>query len=142
VRIYRVDEPVDDRARRPEPSATRRAAENAACWSKTESVRELICESGWRGTATRFVGQRPEAAGRQPATIPSTLIADVIMPQMGGRHWPSGFSATAAHEVIFVSGYADEAIGDPRVLSAGRRSCRSRSRSTSSCGGCAKSSTQ
>ena len=48
------------------------------------------------------------------------LIADVIMPQMGGPALAERLLPMRPEmKVIYVSGYADEAIGDPDVLRAG-----------------------
>jgi CheY-like chemotaxis protein len=48
------------------------------------------------------------------------LIADVIMPQMGGPALANRLLPSRREmRVIYVSGYADEAIGDPDVLRAG-----------------------
>jgi two-component system cell cycle sensor histidine kinase/response regulator CckA len=126
VRIYlpRVDEPVDTiEARRPEPSATPRGRETLLLVEDEESVRELICE--WlagHGYKVLVAGNGAEAlqvaeAYDEPI---DALIADVIMPQMGGPALAERILPQRPHmKVIFVSGYADEAIGDPRVLSAG-----------------------
>jgi CheY-like chemotaxis protein len=48
------------------------------------------------------------------------LIADVVMPQMGGPALAARLLPLRPEmKVVYVSGYADEAIGDPEVLSAG-----------------------
>jgi FixJ family two-component response regulator len=48
------------------------------------------------------------------------LIADVVMPTMGGPALAKRLLAEQAGlKVIFVSGYADEAIGDRRMLEEG-----------------------
>jgi signal transduction histidine kinase len=126
VRIYlpRVDEPVDAiEARRSVSSATPRGRETLLLVEDEESVRELICE--WlagHGYRVLVAGNGAEAlqVAEAHAEPIDALIADVIMPQMGGPALAERILPQRPQmKVIFVSGYADEAIGDPRVLAAG-----------------------
>jgi CheY-like chemotaxis protein len=86
-------------------------------------VRDLICEwlSG-HGYHVLVAGNGAEAlqVAEAYAEPIDALIADVIMPQMGGPALAERILPQRPQmKVIFVSGYADEAIGDPRVLAAG-----------------------
>ena len=48
------------------------------------------------------------------------MVADVVMPHMGGPALAERLlPLRPGMKVIFVSGYADEAIGDPTMLAAG-----------------------
>jgi CheY-like chemotaxis protein len=127
VRIYlpRVAEPPDvgEVRKVAPPKSTPRGHETVLLVEDEEGVRELIAEwLGGHGYTVLTACNGAEAlalAAKEPRVI-DILIADVIMPQMGGpalaeRLLPS----RPGMKVVYVSGYADEAIGDPRVLAAG-----------------------
>jgi two-component system cell cycle sensor histidine kinase/response regulator CckA len=87
-----------------------------------DGVRELIHE--WlvaNGYAVHSAedGQQAFEMSRGLAQI-DLLIADVVMPAMGGPALAKRLLHTRPDlKVIFVSGYADEAIGDRRMLEDG-----------------------
>jgi signal transduction histidine kinase/ActR/RegA family two-component response regulator len=127
VRIYlpAVDEPVQAvEVRRPVVTAAApRGSETLLLVEDEEGVRELISE--WltgHGYAVLAAGNGTEAiALAEGHTGPiDLLIADVIMPQMGGPALAARLVPMRPEmRVIYMSGYADEAIGDPDVLAAG-----------------------
>ena len=126
VRIYlpRVEEPVETLDSRRQTSRTvPRGTETLLLVEDEEGVRELISE--WmtaHGYSVLTAANGVEAldlafefAGRI-----DVLIADVVMPQMGGPALAAKLLPLRPEmKVVYVSGYADEAIGDPEVLSAG-----------------------
>jgi signal transduction histidine kinase/CheY-like chemotaxis protein len=127
VRIYlpRVDEPVEAaEVRRPQTLlSTPRGCETLLLVEDEEGVRDLIAEwlagHGYRVLTASNGGEALALASREPRRI-ELLIADVVMPQMGGPALAERLLPTRpGMKVIYVSGYADEAIGDPRVLKAG-----------------------
>ena len=123
VRIYlpRVNEPVpapEPRRRQPVASSPR-GHETLLLVEDEEGVRDLISEwLGGHGYTVLTAANGMEALAlasndRRPIDL---LVADVVMPQMGGpalaeRLLPS----RPGMKVIYVSGYADDAIGDPRL---------------------------
>ena len=126
VRIYlpRVDAPVDAiEARRRTAGATPRGSETLLLVEDEESVRDLIFEwlsgHGYRVLVAGNGAEALQVAAAHPDPI-DALIADVVMPHMGGPALAERLlPERPTMKVIYVSGYADEAIGDPRVLSAG-----------------------
>jgi len=126
VRIYlpRVDEPVETiDTRRRDDGQVPRGHETLLLVEDEESVRELICEwlagHGYRVLVAGNGAEALQVAEGHPDRI-DALIADVIMPQMGGPALAERILPQRPDlKVIYVSGYADEAIGDPRVLAAG-----------------------
>jgi signal transduction histidine kinase/CheY-like chemotaxis protein len=126
VRIYlpRVQEPVESiDARRQLAPAVPHGTETLLLVEDEGGVRELITE--WmaaHGYAVLTAANGVEAldlAQQFPGRI-DMLIADVVMPQMGGPALAARLLPLRPEmKVIYVSGYADEAIGDPDVLSAG-----------------------
>jgi CheY-like chemotaxis protein len=120
-----VAEAVDavEPTRRKGPASTPRGSETLLLVEDEDGVRELLSE--WltgHGYVVLTASNGNEALGvaaRERRTI-DLLIADVVMPQMGGPALAERLlPARPGMKVIYVSGYADEAIGDPRVLSAG-----------------------
>jgi signal transduction histidine kinase/CheY-like chemotaxis protein len=127
VRIYlpAVDEPVEAiEPKRTQPAvAAPRGSETLLLVEDEEGVRDLISEwLGGHGYAVLVASNGADAlalAARQQGRI-DLLIADVIMPQMGGPALAARLLPVRPEmKVIYVSGYADEAIGDPQVLAAG-----------------------
>jgi two-component system, cell cycle sensor histidine kinase and response regulator CckA len=127
VRIYlpRVDaapDPAETRRRTP-ALAVPRGHETLLLVEDEEGVRELIKE--WMGGHGYTV--LTAAHGNEALALASSydrpihlLIADVVMPQMGGPALAQALQPLRPEmRIIYVSGYADEAIGDPRVLEAG-----------------------
>lgn len=115
-------EPADLRRRSP-VAAVPRGHETLLLVEDEEGVRELIRE--WmtgHGYTVLTAAHGNEAlslvAGyKGPIHL---LIADVVMPQMGGPALAQALQPLRPEmRIIYVSGYADEAIGDPRVLDAG-----------------------
>lgn len=128
VRIYlpRVEQmslplPID--VVTPEPPRPMRGSETLMLVEDEAGVRELIHE--WleaHGYEMLVAADGPEAlalAERRGTPI-DLLIADVVMPMMGGPALAKRLLARQPSlKVIFVSGYADEAIGDRRMLEEG-----------------------
>jgi signal transduction histidine kinase/CheY-like chemotaxis protein len=126
IRIYlpRVAEPPDLLEVKKAPSkSTPRGHETVLLVEDEEGVRELIAEwlsgHGYTVLTATNGAEALALAAKEPRDI-DMLIADVVMPQMGGpalaeRLLPS----RPGMKVVYVSGYADEAIGHPRVLAAG-----------------------
>ena len=127
VRIYlpRVAEPAEVvEVRKPSPLASApRGHETLLLVEDEEGVRELIAEwLGGHGYTVLTASNGAEAlalASREARSI-DLLIADVVMPQMGGPALAERLLPSRPEmKIVYVSGYADEAIGDPRVLAAG-----------------------
>jgi two-component system cell cycle sensor histidine kinase/response regulator CckA len=127
VRLYlpRVDAPVEVvEPRRPAGAAAMpRGAETVLLVEDEPGVRDLITEwlsgHGYRVMAAPN-GAEALALAEAHAGAIDLLIADVIMPQMGGPALAARLVPLRPEmKVIYVSGYADEAIGDPDVLAAG-----------------------
>jgi len=127
ARIYlpRVEEPLDEVApkRAPSVAAAPRGHETLLIVEDEEGVRELMCE--WMSSHGYTVvaaanGVEALAAADLHAEPIDLLVADVVMPQMGGPALASRLlEARPGLRVIFMSGYADEAIGDPQMLAVG-----------------------
>ncbi len=134
VRIYlpRVDQmtlPLPPVSQAPEalpappPTGARRGSETVLLVEDEDGVRELIHEwlSG-HGYEMLVAADGPEAlaiAEGRKAPI-DLLLADVVMPTMGGPALAKRMLIRQPSlRVIFVSGYADEAIGDRRMLEEG-----------------------
>ncbi|MCL4848024.1 MAG: response regulator [Acidobacteria bacterium] len=127
VRIYlpRVDaapDPTEIRRRGP-AVAVPRGHETLLLVEDEEGVRELIREwMGGHGYTVLTAAHGNEALQRATSYDGPIhlLIADVVMPQMGGPALAQALQPLRPEmRIIYVSGYADEAIGDPRVLEAG-----------------------
>ena len=127
VRIYLpvVDEPVQamEPRRAVLGAAAPRGSETLLLVEDEESVRDLISE--WlvgHGYGVLVAADGAEAlalAAAHPGRI-DLLIADVVMPHMGGPALAERLLPLRPEmKVIYVSGYADEAIGDPQMLAAG-----------------------
>jgi CheY-like chemotaxis protein len=126
VRIYlpRVEGEVDAvEPKRRQPRHAPRGSETLLLVEDEEGVRELIREwmSG-HGYTVLAASNGLEALGlaeQHEGTI-DLLVADVVMPQMGGPALAGRLLPRRPEmQVIYVSGYADEAIGDPEMLKAG-----------------------
>ena len=105
------------------PPRPMRGTETLLLVEDEEGVRELIHE--WlaaNGYDMLVASDGPEAlalADQRTSPI-DLLIADVVMPMMGGPALAKRLLAKQPSlKVIFVSGYADEAIGDRRMLEEG-----------------------
>jgi signal transduction histidine kinase/CheY-like chemotaxis protein len=126
VRIYlpRVDLPVETlEARRPLPSSAPRGTETLLLVEDEEGVRDLIREwmsgHGYTVLAAANGLEALDLAEAYQGRI-HLLIADVVMPQMGGPALASRLLPLRPDmKVVYVSGYADEAIGDPELLRDG-----------------------
>jgi signal transduction histidine kinase len=126
VSIYlpKVDEPVAAvESRQAHAPAVPGGSETLLLVEDEAGVREVIVEwlsgHGYRVlTAANGVDALSVAATH---TGPIDLmIADVVMPHMGGPELASHLLPLRPEmKVIYVSGYADEAIGDPGKLAAG-----------------------
>jgi len=109
--------------RRVSPIAAHRGSETLLVVEDEEAVRELLQEwltgHGYRVLAASTGLEAIETSERYPGEI-DVLIADVVMPQMGGPALTRRLLDERPDlKVIYVSGYADEALGDHRVLGAG-----------------------
>jgi CheY-like chemotaxis protein len=87
------------------------------------ALRELTAEMlGERGYAVLEAGSPEEALGiaaRQAGPI-HLLLTDVVMPQMSGRVLASRMAAARPGlQVLYMSGYTDEALGHHGVLAPG-----------------------
>jgi CheY-like chemotaxis protein len=100
-----------------------RGSETLLLVEDEDGVRELIHE--WladHGYEVLVAADGPEAlalaeARGRPIDL---LVADVVMPKMGGPALAKRLlSRQPSLKVVFISGYADEAIGDRRVLEEG-----------------------
>jgi hypothetical protein len=127
VRIYlpRVDDPVDAAESRPlpAPASARGGSETLLLVEDEEGVREVIVEwlsgHGYAVLTAQNGAHALAVAGAHAGPI-DLMIADVVMPQMGGPELASRLLPLRPEmKVIYVSGYADEAIGDPGKLAAG-----------------------
>jgi signal transduction histidine kinase len=127
VRIYlpRVDEPVD--AVEPRPAevspVTPVGSETLLLVEDETGVREVIVEwlsgHGYDVLTAQNGTEALSVAAAHAGRI-DLMIADVVMPQMGGPELASRLLPLRPDmKVIYVSGYADEAIGDPAKLAAG-----------------------
>ncbi len=132
VRIYlpRVDQmplplfvPPTPEPEPPPAPRPRRGSETVLLVEDEDGVRELIHEwLGGHGYEMLVAADGPEAlaiaeARKEPIDL---LLADVVMPTMGGPALAKRMLARQPSlRVIFVSGYADEAIGDRRMLEEG-----------------------
>jgi signal transduction histidine kinase/ActR/RegA family two-component response regulator len=127
VRIYlpRVAEPPDvvEVRKPPSQASAPRGNETLLLVEDEEGVRELIAEwlEGHGYTVlTASNGVEALALAAKDARSIQLLIADVVMPQMGGPALAERLLPSRPEmKVVYVSGYADEAIGDPRVLAKG-----------------------
>jgi signal transduction histidine kinase/ActR/RegA family two-component response regulator len=127
VRIYlpRVDEPVETVEPRPAVAspAVPGGSETLLLVEDEAGVREVIVEwlTGHGYTVlTAQNGVDALAVAASHAARIDLMIADVVMPQMGGPELAGRLlPLRPGLKVIYVSGYADEAIGDPGKLSAG-----------------------
>lgn len=127
VRIYlpRVDAPAEvTEPRRPaRVPASPRGHETLLLVEDEEGVRDVITEwlvSHGYTVLTACNGVEALAMATADTRPIDLLVADVVMPQMGGPALAQRLLPVRPEmKVIYVSGYADEAIGDPRVLAAG-----------------------
>jgi signal transduction histidine kinase/ActR/RegA family two-component response regulator len=126
VRIYlpRVEAAIEAiEPRRQAVAHAPRGSETLLLVEDEAGVRDLLREwmagHGYTVLAAANGLDALELAEGFPGPI-DLLIADVIMPQMGGPALASRLLPSRPEmRVIYVSGYADEAIGDPDVLRAG-----------------------
>jgi signal transduction histidine kinase/ActR/RegA family two-component response regulator len=107
----------------PAPAATRRGYETLLLVEDEEGVRDLVAEwlveHGYSVLAAANGADALALAAAHPGAI-HLMIADVVMPQMGGPALASRLlPLRPGMKVIFVSGHAEEAIGDPHLLAAG-----------------------
>ncbi len=126
VRIYlpRVEGEVDAvEPKRRQSRHAPRGSETLLLVEDEEGVRELIREwmsgHGYTVLAASNGLEALRLAEQHEGTI-DLLIADVVMPQMGGPALAGRLLPRRPKmQVMYVSGYADEAIGDPEMLKAG-----------------------
>jgi len=82
-------------------------------------VAEWLVEHGYSVLAAANGADALALAAAHPGAI-HLMVADVVMPQMGGPALASRLlPLRPGMKVIFVSGHAEEAIGDPHLLAAG-----------------------
>jgi signal transduction histidine kinase/ActR/RegA family two-component response regulator len=127
VHIYlprvRVGQRSNAESRRLHPTSTPRGSETLLLVEDEEGVRDLIRE--WlagHGYEVLTAGNGVEAleviAGFDGQI--DLLLADVVMPQMGGPALAKRLTTLRPEtRVIYLSGYADEALGDRQVLENG-----------------------
>jgi CheY-like chemotaxis protein len=127
VRIYlpRVDEPVAavESRQAQAPAAVPGGSETLLLVEDEAGVREVIVEwlsgHGYR-VLTAANGVDALSVAATPTGPIDLMIADVVMPHMGGPELAGHLLPLRPEmKVIYVSGYADEAIGDPGKLAAG-----------------------
>ena len=123
--LPRVEEPVQGVEPRHgfAPVATPGGSETLLLVEDEAGVREVIVEwlsnHGYRVLTAQNGADALALAGAHVGPI-HLMIADVVMPQMGGPELASRLLPFRPEmKVIYVSGYADEAIGDPGKLAAG-----------------------
>ena len=109
-------------ARAPQVSVPR-GTETVLLVEDEEGVRDLIREwlagHGYHVLAATNGLEALDVAARADGRI-DLLVADVVMPQMGGPALAQRLLALRPDlKVIYVSGYADDALGDRQVLEAG-----------------------
>jgi CheY-like chemotaxis protein len=125
IYLPRVDEPVETVEPRPAVAspAVPGGSETLLLVEDEAGVREVIVEwlTGHGYTVlTAQNGVDALAVAASHAARIDLMIADVVMPQMGGPELAGRLlPLRPGLKVIYVSGYADEAIGDPGKLSAG-----------------------
>ena len=100
-----------------------RGTETVLLVEDEEGVRDLIREwlagHGYHVLAATNGLEALDVAARADGRI-DLLVADVVMPQMGGPALAQRLLALRPDlKVIYVSGYADDALGDRQVLEAG-----------------------
>jgi two-component system, cell cycle sensor histidine kinase and response regulator CckA len=127
VRIYlprvRVGQRATTEVRRLQPAPAPKGSETLLLVEDEEGVRDLIREwlSG-HGYEVLTAGNGVEAlevSSGFDGRI-DLLLADVVMPQMGGPALAKRLTTLRPEtRVIYLSGYADEALGDRQVLEAG-----------------------
>jgi two-component system cell cycle sensor histidine kinase/response regulator CckA len=127
VRIYlprvRVVERTPAESRRFQPASTPRGSETLLLVEDEEGVRDLIREwlvgHGYEVLAAGNGVEALEVSSGFNGRI-DLLLADVVMPQMGGPALAKRLTALRPEtRVIYLSGYADEALGDRQVLENG-----------------------
>jgi CheY-like chemotaxis protein len=125
LRIYlpRVQERALSEVRRAPQVSVPRGTETVLLVEDEEGVRDLIREwlagHGYHVLAATNGLEALDVAARADGRI-DLLVADVVMPQMGGPALAQRLLALRPDlKVIYVSGYADDALGDRQVLEAG-----------------------
>ena len=125
LRIYlpRVKERALSEVRRAPQVSVPRGTETVLLVEDEEGVRDLIREwlagHGYHVLAATNGLEALDVAARADRRI-DLLVADVVMPQMGGPALAQRLLALRPDlKVIYVSGYADDALGDRQVLEAG-----------------------
>ncbi len=125
LRIYlpRVRERPLSEVRRPQPSAAPRGSETLLLVEDEEGVRDLLREwlagYGYNVLSASNGVEALELGSRFDGRI-DLLVADVVMPLMGGPALAKRMLDLRPElKVIYVSGYADDALGDRQVLEAG-----------------------
>jgi two-component system cell cycle sensor histidine kinase/response regulator CckA len=127
VRIYlprvRVGQRAASESRRLQPGTTPRGSETLLLVEDEEGVRDLIRE--WlagHGYEVLTAGNGVEAlevSSGFDGRI-DLLLSDVVMPQMGGPALAKRLTTLRPEtRVIYLSGYADEALGDRQILENG-----------------------
>jgi signal transduction histidine kinase/DNA-binding response OmpR family regulator len=125
VRIYlpRVKERARSEVRRPAPVSVPRGSETLLLVEDEEGVRDLIREwligHGYHVLAAANGVEAVEISNDYAGPI-DLLLADVVMPLMGGPALSKHLASVRPDlKVIYVSGYADDALGDRQVIEAG-----------------------
>jgi PAS domain S-box-containing protein len=118
-----VDEPID----RPDPYRRKPGAEVGAetvlVVEDEDLVRTLMCTSiaraGYRVLEARTGADALALAGRFGGRV-DLLLTDVVMPGIGGQELGERLlKARKGIKVLYISGYADDAIGRKSVLQSG-----------------------
>jgi two-component system cell cycle sensor histidine kinase/response regulator CckA len=125
VRIYlsRVEARVREPRKEAATSRAKRGAETLLLVEDEEGVRELIQEwlhaHGYRVLAAGNGLEALEVCAAHDEPI-DLVVADVVMPMMGGPALVQQLVPERPElKVIYMSGYADDALGDRRVLDSG-----------------------
>jgi two-component system cell cycle sensor histidine kinase/response regulator CckA len=123
VYLPRIEEPLEDSAQAPGEAGELGGAETVLVVEDEETVRRLVAKFlERRGYAVLTASDSLEALaiGRDHRGPIDLLVTDVVMPSMNGPELAEQFlTLRPGAGVLYVSGYSDEAIGDPTVRVAG-----------------------
>jgi CheY-like chemotaxis protein len=124
IYIPRVDLPLDGKIDLPQKGALLRGTETILLVEDEPAVRHLACNvlegQGYHVLAANN-GQEGLQMARDHQGPPIKLVVtDVIMPQMSGRVMAEWLKALYPElRILFTSGYADDAGGQPDSIAAG-----------------------
>jgi PAS domain S-box-containing protein len=107
------------------PSPLKKGTETLLLIEDDPALRELLCESLGAGGYTVLVadgGARAMEIAQEYAGAIQLIVTDVIMPGLTGRQAAEQIKASRAEvEILFISGYTDDAIVRHGVLEPGAR---------------------